>query len=131
MNKIIQARYIPPYFKMEVLPTWEGLRTVPTNARGVYISLLLTTWVNNCEQIKDDEHTHKILEIPKRDYDKSKAKLMKICLLKNGYWSLPELEENYMDVMRVRKTRQGTGQKGGLQKARNKQMLAYTDTDIN
>ena len=56
---------------------------------------------------------------------------MKICLLKNGYWSLPELEENYMDVMSVRKTRQGTGQKGGIQKARNKQMLAYTDTDIN
>ena len=68
MNKIIQARYIPPYFKMEVLPTWEGLRTVPTNARGVYISLLLTTWVNNCEQIKDDEHT--------QDFGNTKARLL-------------------------------------------------------
>jgi uncharacterized protein YdaU (DUF1376 family) len=131
MNNIIKNRYVPPYFKLYTKPTWEGLRNVPTNTRGVYISLLLAFWNNNCEQIKDDEHTHKILEIPKRDYDKSRANLMKICLLENGYWSLPELTKNHSKVMTVRKTKQVSGQMGGIQKELNKQMLAYTDTDIN
>ena len=127
---MIKNKYKPPFIKLTVKEHWDELRDIPTGARGVYISLLLKTWDNGCEWIKDDDATPGVLKTPKRIYKAAIRYLKELCKRSDdGFWEMPWLKDDYDKVIAQREANIENGKKGGLAKAKLCQPLSHKDSD--
>jgi uncharacterized protein YdaU (DUF1376 family) len=127
---MIKNKYKPPFIKLTVKEHWDELRDIPTGARGVYISLLLKTWDNGCEWIKDDDATPGVLKTPKRIYKAAIRYLKQLCMRSDeGFWEMPWLKDDYDKVIAQREANIENGKKGGLAKAKSYQPLSHRDSD--
>ena len=127
---MIKNKYKPPFIKLTVKEHWDELRDIPTSARGVYISLLLKTWDNGCEWIKDDDATPGVLKTPKRIYKAAIRYLKQLCMRSDeGFWEMPWLKDDYDKVIAQREANIENGKKGGLAKAKLYQPPSHRDSD--
>ena len=127
---MIEDKYEPPFIQLYVKQHWDELRDIPAGARGIYISLVFKTWQNDCEWIKDDDQTHRVLKVPPRNYERAKPYLMKLCRLSDdSCWEIPWLRDNYKKVMKQREANIHNGRLGGLARVASKQPLSHIYKD--